>query len=211
VEVKNSSRWAEFSGGTVGWDVGLNTTGVQHIHLLQDYARAYHRAARSVFEAFRQTEESNRQEMDAHSIAFLYRHALEVYLKTIIVWGEGLQILRGSPPKPRKQTFKDHDLAKLLPGVKDIFSLIDCSGIWNVPMYQSFTDIERVAQAVNEFPHDGFRYPIGHAGETELLPCGVSFNVIVFAEKLDGLLDVLEAAATCTWDTYQIEARTHIL
>jgi hypothetical protein len=210
VEVKKLSRWAEFSGGTVGWDVGLNTTGAQHIHLLQDYARAYHRAARSVFEAFRQTEESNRQEMDAHPIAFLYRHALEVYLKTIIVWGEGLQILRGSPPKPRKQTFKDHDLAKLLPGVKDIFCLIDCSSIWNVPMFQSFTDIERVVQAVNEFPHDAFRYPVGHAGKKELLPRGVSFNVIVFAEKLDGLLDLLEAAATCTWDTYQTAARTPI-
>jgi hypothetical protein len=217
VKLKQASLvWSEFSDGAGrGWVVGLNTTGFPHIHLFQDYARAYHNAARNVFESFRQTLQDedgpkSYREMNAHPIAFLYRHALELYLKTVIVWGEGLQQLRGRHPKPRKQTFKDHDLAKLLLGVKDIFGVIDCSGIWSIPTFQSFTDIERVVRAVNEFSHDAFRYPISHAGSDELLPCGVRFDVVVFAEKLDALLDLLEEAATRTWATYQTEARTHI-
>lgn len=215
MRLKKALIWSEFSDGAGGCDVGLNTTGFQHIHLLQDYARAYHNAARRVFEAFRQTlldEEwpKNYREMNAHPVAFLYRHALEVYLKTVIVWGVPLKHLRGRPLKPRKQTLKDHDLAKLLPHVREIFGLIDCSSIWSSPMFQSFTDIERVVEAVNELPHDAFRYPIGAGGSPELLPCGVRFNVCLFAEKLDGLLDLLEAAATRTWDTFQTEARTHI-
>jgi hypothetical protein len=80
------------------------------------------------------------------------------------------------------------------------------STIWIAPKFQSFTDIERVVQAVNELPQDAFRYPIGYGGSKELLPRGVRFNVLMFAEKLDALLDLLEAAATRTWDRFQTEA-----
>jgi hypothetical protein len=139
--------WSEFSDGAGGgWDVCLNATGFQHIQLLQDYARAYHKAARRVLEGLRQTLQSeewckNHRDTDVHPIVFLYRHALELCLKTIIVWGGPLRLLRGAPPKPREQF--DHNLAKMLPSVKEIFGLIDCSSIWIPPTFQSFADIAR--------------------------------------------------------------------
>jgi hypothetical protein len=203
--------WSEFSDGPgLAWYVCLNTTGFHHINLLQDYARAYHKAARLTFEGFRQSLQDgewpkNYREMDAHPIAFLYRQALELYLKTVIVWGEPLGHLRGMSPKPREQTFGDHNLAKLLPAAKEIFGLIDCSSIWIVPTFRSFGDIERVVEAVNDLPHDAFRYPINRAGSRDLLPRGLCFSVLRFAEKLDRLLDLLDAAATRTWNTSQTE------
>lgn len=208
--------WSEFSdeaGG--GWEVCLNTTDFQHIHLLRDYARAYLKAARLVFEGFRQTLQDgeglkNYREMDAHPIVFLYRQALELYLKTVIVWGEPLQRMRGRPPKQKKWIFKNHDLARLLPGVKEVFGLIDCSSIWTAPTFQSFADVERVVQAVDDLPHDAFRYPINREGSKEL-PQGLCFSVLMFAKKLDGLLDLLDAAATRTWDTLQGETSPHVL
>lgn len=121
--------WTEFTNGAGGsWEMGLNTTGFQHIHLLQDYARAYHKAARRVFEGLRQTLQSEEwvrghRDTDVHPIVFLYRQSLELYLKTIIVWGAPLRVLRGLPPKPR-ENFK-HNLAKMLPGVEEILGLID--------------------------------------------------------------------------------------
>ena len=176
--------WSEFSDGPgLGWYVCLNTTGFHHINLLQDYARAYHKAARLVFEGFRQTLQDgdwpkNHRDMDAHPILFLYRQAVELYLKTVIVWGEPLKHQRGLPPNPklREQTFNGHDLAKLLPGVKETFGLIDCPSIWNALTFQSFADIERVVKAVNDFPHDAFRYPVDRAGSKDLLPRGRCFS-----------------------------------
>jgi hypothetical protein len=209
-KLNQASRvWSEFSDGVGGvWDVGLNTTGFLHILLLQEYARAYHKAAKRVFEGFRQTLQDgewfkNHRDTDAHPIVFSYRQALELYLKTVLVWGERLQWLRGRHAKAGQQTLGGHDLANLLPGVKEAFGLIDCSSIWIAPTYQSFADIERVVRAVNEFSHDAFRYPVDRAGSKELLPGGVRFNVLLFAEKLDGLLDLLERVATRIWDTFQ--------
>jgi hypothetical protein len=49
----------------------------------------------------------NYREMDAHPIIFLYRQALEVYLKTIVVWGEPLLHFRRKSPKPREQVLKN--------------------------------------------------------------------------------------------------------
>ena len=204
--------WSEFLDGAGGsWEVNLNSTGFQHIDLLQDYARAYHKAARRVVEGFRQTLQredwsKNHRDTDAHPIVFLYRQALELYLKTIIVWGRPLRCLRGGSPKPREQF--DHNLAKMLPSVKEIFGLIDCSSIWIAPTFQSFADIARVVQVFNEFPHDAFRYPIDNrAGSKGLLTGGVRFNVLVFDEKLNLLLDLLDVAATRTWETFESEAR----
>jgi hypothetical protein len=88
--------------------------------------------------------------------------------------------------------------------------LIDCSGIWTVPRFQSFADIERVVRAVNELPHDAFRYPVDRAGSTELLPSGLRFSVRVFADKLETLLDLLERAATRTWETFQAEGKSRL-
>lgn len=216
-ELERESRvWSEFSEGAgLGWYVCLNTTGFYHVSLLQDYARAYHKAARLVFEGVRQRLQDgewpkNYREMDAHPIAFLYRQALELYLKTVIVWGEPLQQMLGKPPKQKEQIFKNHNLARLLPGVEEVFGLIDCFSIWTAPAFQSFEDIERVVQAVNDLPHDAFRYPIDPGGSKELLPRGLCFSVLVFAEKLDGLLGLLDAVATRTWGRLQSETSPHI-
>jgi hypothetical protein len=62
-------------------------------------------------------------------------------------------------------------------------------------------------EAVKEFPHDASRYPIDRAGSKGLLTGGVLFNVLVFDEKLNALLDLLDAAATRTWETFDSEAR----
>lgn len=92
---------SEFRDDAAGlWNVGLNKTSLGHLGLLQAYARSYHRAGRAAFEAFRRTlqdEEwpSNYTEMDAHPIVFLYRHALELYVKTVVVFGEPLLLWRG--------------------------------------------------------------------------------------------------------------------
>jgi hypothetical protein len=205
--------WTEFAGGMTGWDVCLNNYGFDHIGLLQDYARTYHKAAKRLFEELRQTlcDEDrfvDHRDMDAHPIAFLYRHALEVYLKTVVDFGNSLLWLRGKPVKGRAEILKDHGLAALLPSVQEIFGLTDCSTVWNAPLCQSFADVERIVKAVDCVTHDALRYPVRmQKGKiVELLPGGLGFNALIFADKMDALLNVLDAAAGQTADTFQVEA-----
>jgi hypothetical protein len=151
---------------------------------------------------------------DAHPIAFLYRHALEVYLKTVVDFGDSLLWLRGKPMKGRSQILKGHNLATLLPSVQDIFGLVDTSNVWDIPLCSSFVDIERIVNAVDHIPHDALRYPvrIGKAKgvkqnkTVKLLPSGLGFNVLTFVKKMNALLNVLDAVAKRASDTFQTEA-----
>src|SRR5258708_6419936 len=135
--------WTEFTSNMSGWEVGLNTTGFHHSGLLQDYAQAYRKAARRLFNALRETlvEEdqfNDHANKNAHQTVFLYRPALEVYLKTIIVFGNQLLWLHEKPLNPGRYIFTSHKLATLLPGVQEIFHLIDCSELWTEPGFHSF-------------------------------------------------------------------------
>jgi hypothetical protein len=204
--------WSEFAGGMGRWDVCLNNYGFEHAGLLQDYARAYHKAAKRLFEEFSQTlcaedRFGDHRDMDASPIAFLYRHALEVYLKMVIVFGRPLLCLRGKPLKRKEDVLPGHGLLTLLTGVEEIFDLIDCSDFWNSSLCGSFSDVERVVKAVEHVTHDSLRYPVRiRKGELEdLLPGGLRFNVRTFAEKMDALLDVLDAAAVKADDVFQTE------
>lgn len=193
--------WSEFTGGMVIWEVALNTTGFHHSGLLFDYARAYRRAALQLYKEFRQTDES--RDMDMHPIVFLYRHALELYLKAILLVGNGILLVEGRPLKHSKQIFKNHDLKKLLPGVKDIFDLLDCADIWLPPIFSSFADVERVVRAFDEIPYDAFRYPVDPTGARELLGEPLHFNTLAFVEKTEALFDLLQTAARRTHEAFQ--------
>ena len=193
--------WSEFTGGMLIWEVALNTTGFHHRGLLFDYAQAYRRAALQLYKEFRQTDES--RDMDMHPIVFLYRHALELYLKGILLVGNGILLKEGRPLKQSKQIFKDHDLKKMLPGVRDIFDLLDCSDIWVPPIFNSFVDVERVVRAFDEIPYDAFRYPVDNTGAKELLGEPLHFNALTFVQKTEALMDLLQTAARLTWEAFQ--------
>lgn len=141
--------------------------------------------------------------MAIHPIVFLYRHALELYLKTIIDLGNNSLQLSGRQP----ESLTGHDISALLPAVKKTLDSLDCSDIWTAPMFRSFSDLERVVRAVNEMPFDAFRYPIDRAGQNELLPDSLCFNAMTFADKLDAMLDLLHSAAIRAYDTFQAEAK----
>ena len=149
--------------------------------------------------------------MDAHPIVFLYRHALEVYLKTVIVFGNHLRGLRGEFEVPWKDIFTRHKLVDLLPSVQEVLEQAHCSGIWVAPSFQTFSDVRQMVETIDEVPHAALRYPVGMKGNQvgQLLPDGVHFNVHTFAAKLDALLYLLDQAAQGTWQTFQQEGLSH--
>jgi hypothetical protein len=106
--------WVEFSEG-FGPKIALNSTGFHHSHLFFDYARAYRKAARQLFEQYWQAEDF--QDMDMHPIVFLYRHAVEVYLKTILSLGNGVLLINRKPLRTGAKIFNGHKLRPMLPGI----------------------------------------------------------------------------------------------
>jgi hypothetical protein len=199
--IRTGKKWAEFADGPVGWDVGLNTTGFHHHGLLLDYARAYREAAKHLFQAFRQTDDS--RDMDMHPITFLYRHALEVYLKAVLDVGNPVLLIKGQRMKKGKEIFNGHHLKNLLPGVRDVFGVLDCSGIWVPPNFNSFDDVERVIGAFDEIQHDAFRYPVDKTGSRELLGDALYFNAFTFSERAEALMELLQNAAIRADDAFQ--------
>jgi hypothetical protein len=192
--------WVEFSEG-FGPKIALNSTGFHHSHLFFDYARAYRKAARQLFEQYWQAEDF--QDMDMHPIVFLYRHAVEVYLKTILSLGNGVLLINRKPLRTGAKIFNGHKLRPMLPGIGEIFDLIDCSGLWRPPTFNSFSDVKRMVEALDQIEHDAFRYSLSVNGKTELLEEPLCFSAFDFAEKTDALLDVLEAVARQTDETFQ--------
>jgi hypothetical protein len=193
--------WTEFADG-LGSNVVLNTTGFHHIGLFPSYANAYREAANRLFKHHWQDGDCV-NDMDLHPIIFLYRHTIELYLKGILLVGNDLLVITGKNPRPLAEVFGDgHELKPLLPRVHEIISLIDCSGIWATPQCESWADIERIVKAIDEFPHDAFRYPVDVKGEKENLPLSLRFNDFGFFEKSDSVAGVLEAATKRTQETF---------
>ena len=201
VTARKPHFWSEFMGDNFGWEVVLNATGFPHTDLLFSYAEAYRRAAHNLFESFRQAEVG--RDMDMLPIIFLYRHAVEVSLKTILWEGEGVLLINGRPLRTAAKIFKGHNLKEMLPGVGQVLGLLDCSKIWVPPTFSSFADIERVVIAINEIQHEAFRYPIDRSGRKELLEHPLRFDALVFTDKAEALLGVLESAAIRANEAFQ--------
>jgi len=95
-------------------NVSLNFQGQPH-DAFDLYADAYHRAGETLFET--NFERQRQNDLDILPIAFLYRHAAELYLKAIVRKGNTLLALHGHPQGQIRQV---HSLKQLLDDVKEV-------------------------------------------------------------------------------------------
>jgi hypothetical protein len=136
---------------------------------LQSYAHAYHEAANSLVQVFR--GKAGYSDAEACPIVFLYRHAIELYLKAILLWGEGLVHLQTGDPLDVEVLFRTHEFRVLLPPVRRVFEIAG----WleagkGLPKYGTYPEIEGVILEFEEIdPRSfAFRYPIDTKGEAHL-------------------------------------------
>jgi hypothetical protein len=171
-------------------NVSFNHRG-QAAEDFDSYADAYRRAGRTLFETFARDPE-RAYEADAIPIAFLYRHAAELYLKAIVRRGNVLLSMAGREQAPIRAV---HSLIGLLDDVRPVFEYVSAG--WEVERQkfrQLVADLEKDATlGLDDGSGDMWRYPV-RRNDTNHLPANFAFDVKTFVERLDEFLNTLSGA-----------------
>jgi hypothetical protein len=131
---------------------------------LAAYGRSYHQAAQHLV---RNMASTHYRDPDACPIVFLYRHAIELYLKAIILWGNSLLRLNSKPTVAHKNIFAEHRLRVLLKSVKPILQFQGRLDNWGDPHFNSSRQAEQIIVELEEFDPGSysFRYPVDTTGK----------------------------------------------
>jgi hypothetical protein len=155
------------------------------IEKLEPYAKAYHSAALLLLQS---STEAQLRDVGACPVVFLYRMALELYFKSILISGSKILRLDGSPSKTAEQVLKlGHDLEWLLDEFRDLCKELDWE--WDA-------QYESVAELVTEFHKNDpgsfcFRYPITKKGDSAL-ERDFRFSLRTFCLRMDEMLECLD-------------------
>lgn len=147
---------------------------------------------------------------EGYPVLFLYRHALELYLKAVVYQhARLLGIASGSLID--RSLFKTHDLTRLLPAIKAIWQARGLS--FEGTAFSSFDDFATFIRSLHDIERASasFRYPVACDGEPAF-PHHLALNVVFFGRCLDGLLDHLHAYAQGLEEEFELgaEARSEL-
>jgi hypothetical protein len=175
---------------------------------LAAYGRSYHEAAQHLV---KHIDSTHYRDPDACPVVFLYRHAVELYLKSIIHWGNSLLRLNRKPIVAHKNIFTEHRLRVLLKSVKPILRFRNSLDNWGDTHFNSFRDVEKIIGELEEFDPGSysFRYPVDTTGKKATLPHHFSFNVVEFGEKFDHLASVLGWISEMVYEDFQSQAEAY--
>jgi hypothetical protein len=165
------------------------------------YARAFRAAAETLALAV-ELAPGPSIKFAACPVVFMYRHALELHLKALIL-GDGGNFLATKPD--RMSVYKTHSVSWLVQFVCQIVTTLKwekefrCEGIETLADFKTFVeDINSVDPA----PYS-FRYPASTDAQ-DFIENNSTFSVREFARRMDALLELLDSTAdavAATWDT----------
>jgi len=158
------------------------------------YARAYHHTGRKLAAAPPQGGLS--RDFEALPILFLYRHALELYLKSLLVFGTGLHEAKGLHRPPIDTLLKSHRLSDCLPELKKLSNDAGWGWAASDESLNSFKDLERCVNDLDRVDQlsYAFRYPVDKQGRPSLQN-NLSFSLPDFCAQMDRVLSGLHEIA----------------
>jgi hypothetical protein len=126
----------------------------------------------------------------------MYRHALELYLKGIIVAGRGVLPLRNKPPIDNG-IFKEHSLQGLLSDVEHVFEAFGWDWDFRQPGFRTVSDFRSMVGQFDNVDRksSSFRYPVMEDGCRPCLESHLRFNLFAFCDALDPIYPLLDGAA----------------
>jgi hypothetical protein len=156
------------------------------------YGEAFWNAAKTLL----QNEALDKQPIasfDASVIVYLYRHALELFLKEILI-GRGADLV-DPRPSPQMVVNAGHSLTKLLPDVRRIFVECGWDKTFGSEMAVTFDDFTAIVEEFEKADPSSFsfRYPV-KKDLTGALYGHFTFSVRKFASTMDEVLNTLSGA-----------------
>lgn len=150
----------------------------------------------------------NFHDIDPCPIVFLYRHAIELYLKSICLKGYkffqvlGKQLLFNGNELTEENLFnlfKKHHLPLLLETVKRV--TVEMTVNWEFEAGNPLQSYNDFRVAIEEFEQldswsSTFRYPYSNKEKAASLPKGFTFDFASFKEKVEFIISVLDGIST---------------
>jgi hypothetical protein len=178
-------------------NVALNFRG-KPTEEFYSYGDAYHRAGMSLFKAH--FSRGTFSDLDVLPVAFLLRHAAELYLKAVVRRGNTVLSWSGKPEVPVRQT---HRLTLLLEDIRPIFDFMKWSWDADKDGFRSFEDFRKCigdlerddVLGIDDSQADMWRYPVRKRDDAPHLPIHFHFDAGEFVVRLDLLLRMLSGAA----------------
>jgi hypothetical protein len=169
------------------------------------YAAAFQRAGYSL--ATQLASAHGYRDTDACPIVYLYRQALELYVKGVIVSGRRLLDLAGKPLPVTETQLNAHRLTPLVPGIAAVFRVAGWR--WNAGeshfrSQAAFRSYLASLESVDPMSFS-FRYPVDKRGGPSLTS-HFRFNVLAFVEELTPVLSFLDGALTGLDELWQERA-----
>jgi hypothetical protein len=164
------------------------------------YARSFHTAAKKLAGS-PQLDATPFTDFDACPVVFMYRHAVELQLKALVL-GEGGNFL-ATKPDPIS-IYKTHSVSWLAQFVCQIVTALTWEKEFRCEGIENLADFKAVVEDINSVdpgPH-AFRYPVNTEGQGSV-PGQVKLSVREFARRMDALVELLASTAdalAAEWD-----------
>ena len=176
-------------------------------HDLFLYAQSFHKTAKALAASF-QSDASPSSESDVSPVVFIYRHALELHLKALVL-SEGGNFLATTPD--RLSIHRTHSVSWLAQLVCQIITALKWEEEFRCDGIDNLADFKAVVEELNSVDPGSyvFRLPVSAEGQDAPSRSGKP-TIGEFAGRIDALLGLLDSTAdalAATWDTREEAAR----
>lgn len=175
------------------------------------YAEAYHIVAKEAVATLQKNHLNghHRSPIDdfrAYPVVFLYRHALELYMKAVILAAAPMLKIKNIGEINRENLLKTHSLFTLNQKLEQIFDVYEWDWDLGTPHFSKQEDFRKIILELHEVDKGSyvFRYPLNTKGNAALTPY-FEFNLFEFCKILDELYPILEGAAFAAHEDLQLE------
>jgi hypothetical protein len=165
------------------------------------YGHSLYKAAQSLVRRL-ESDKNLQNDWDACPVVLMYRQAVELCLKAIIL-GSGANFLPSKRPDPA-WVYSNHSLRLLL---LKAWRVVRAAGLDQDFKYEGVSDLAEMRSILDDLDSldarsFAFRYPVAST-ERQAFYGPLTFNVLDFAKQMDAVLDLLSAtddALAATWD-----------
>ena len=175
------------------------------------YAKAYHTVAKEAVAVLKNYQYAGFHKVPiddfrAYPVVFLYRHSLELYMKSVILIAAPMLKMKNIAEIDREKLLNTHSLDSLRQKLEQVFAAYEWEWDLGTQHFRTLEDFRNIICELHEVDTRSyvFRYPLDTKGNASL-SSDFEFNLFKFCEILDCLLPVLEGAAFAAYEELQLD------